>query len=109
MGTRSVPIGDRDSERPPIWESGGGPRRRRRGRRWGGLSGRRTLAATGSGGYRDGECGGPLWRRGGREGLVHWEGGADWAPEPEISFMCRLGFSFKLSESLGTPVDERKL
>ena len=46
---------------------------------------------------------------GGKDWFTGREGGADWAPEPEISFMCRLRFSLKLSESLGTPVDERKL
>ena len=44
---------------------------------------------------------------GGKDWFTWREGGTDWAPEPEMSFMCRLGF--KLSESLGTPVDERKL
>ncbi len=52
-------------------------------------------------------------RRPGRRGktdeeeLVHWEEGRDLAPEPEISFMCRLGF--KLSVSLGIPVNREKL
>ena len=46
---------------------------------------------------------------GGKDWFTGRERGTDWAPEPEMSFMCRLGFSFKLSESLGTPVDERKL
>jgi hypothetical protein len=44
---------------------------------------------------------------GGKDWFTGREGGTDWAPEPEMSFMCRLGF--KLSESLGNPVDERKL
>ncbi len=46
------------------------------------------------------------WGTTDEEEMVHWEGGTDWAPEPEISFMHRLGF--KLSKSLGTPVNERK-
>jgi hypothetical protein len=46
------------------------------------------------------------WGTTDKEELVDWEGGKDWAPEPEISFMCRL--RFKLSESLGTPVNEGK-
>ncbi len=61
------------------------------------LSGDWELCSPGRWGMTDGEE------------LVHWEGGTDWAPKPEISFMHRLGFNLKLSESLGTYVNERKL